>query len=202
MGIEQGRESLGQSIRGEGYALLAALLREPPGKELLFQLGKIEVHPETPPPVADAWRKLSERSAGADAEAVSVEFASLFAGGGEGGLLPYASWYREGLLMSKPLAELRRDLSEFGIVRRNGQKEAEDHAALLFETMALLILQPGIGREERYRFFSRHLAPWMLDFLNDLDAAPGARYYRDVSFLGKEFLGWEMREKGGGHGGR
>ncbi len=57
---------------------------------------------------------------------------------GCGEMVPYASWYRDRMIQSSPLASLRADLMRLGIVRQPDSYESEDHAGALCETMALL----------------------------------------------------------------
>ena len=53
-------------------------------------------------------------------------------------MVPYASWYRERMIQSSPLASLRGDLMRLGIVRQPDSYESEDHAGAICEAMALL----------------------------------------------------------------
>ena len=49
-------------------------------------------------------------------KSVDKEFNKLFIGLGRGELLPYASYYLTGFLNEKPLAKLRREHDQFGVV--------------------------------------------------------------------------------------
>ena len=64
------------------------------------------------------------------------EYFDLFIGVGRGELCPYASYYLTGFLNERPLARVRQDLKHLGIERAEGQREPEDHLAILCEMMA------------------------------------------------------------------
>ena len=83
------------------------------------------------------------------------EFNRLFVGLGSGEMVPYASWYREKMIQSSPLASLRADLMSLGIVRQADSYESEDHAGALCEIMAILSREPnGIPHAEQAGFFT------------------------------------------------
>ncbi len=179
-------------MRAGVYALLAALLREVPGAELLARVGNLE-QAGGRDPLALAWEglRLAARSLGT--EAVDDEFHRLFIGLGRGELVPYGSWYQTGFLMEQPLGRLRRDLAALGFERREGVHEPEDHVAALCEVMTELVLDPEIPYERQRAFFSDHLAPWLGRFWDDLERADSAVFYRAVGGLGKVFFDLERR---------
>ena len=172
-----------ERTRVEAYSLLGALLRQPPSEELLDRLTELQWDSDLPRPLAAGLEEMRDSSPAHSVEAVAEEFRLLFVGLGRGEIVPYASWYREGVLKAGPLARLRSDLGALGIAPAQETAEPEDHAALLCETMALL------SREEvdptTYAvFFREHLAPWMFDFFRDVREARNAGFYRAVAALG------------------
>jgi TorA maturation chaperone TorD len=121
------------------------------------------------------------------------EFNKLFVGLGGGEVMPYASWYLEKKIQSTPLAVLRSELIELGIVRQTGCHEPEDHAAALCEIMAILSRRNEVSHAEQVVFFHRHIAPWMIAFFNDLHSAKSADFYRSVGLFGSSFLETERK---------
>ncbi|MEO5813217.1 MAG: molecular chaperone TorD family protein [Rhodanobacter sp.] len=177
------------------YKLLAALLREPPDATLLAQLASAELpEPELDePPLTVAWRALQSAAHTADPSTVDEEFQQLFIGLGGGEVQPYASWYLSGALMDRSLVALRSDLARLAITRYDDNKEPEDHASALCETMALLA-EPtdGVSLAEQRNFLSMHIASWMGRFFADIATAKSADFYRAVAALGSAFLSVEQ----------
>ncbi|MBV8089725.1 MAG: molecular chaperone TorD family protein, partial [Alphaproteobacteria bacterium] len=120
---------------------------------------------------------------------VAREYFDLFIGVGRGELLPYGSYYLTGFLHERPLARLRADLVRLGIERVDGRGEPEDHAAILCEIMAGLVVGEFAAPTQRqHQFFEQHLAPWMARFFADLEAAPRAKFYCPVGAIGRLFI--------------
>jgi TorA maturation chaperone TorD len=176
----------------DSYALLAALLNRPPGADLLLQLQGAGWLSTTPQRLIAASIKLRQAAFACAAAEIEKEFQALFVGLGQGEVVPYASGYREGVLMGLPLARLRQDLAQLGIVRRSHVHEAEDHAGLLCETMALLASKTTLPLWAYARFFEEHVASWMFDFFSDVQKAPGARFYNGVAGMGLSLLHLEQ----------
>jgi len=179
-----------ERARAGFYALLARLLSGPPDAELLGQVGAIEGDDS---PLGEALSRLAKLARATDEESASDEFTLLFYGKGEGGeVLPYASYYRTGVLNDKPLADLRGDMAELGIQRGELNKEPEDHIAFVLEMMHGLITGSfgagAVGVERQTRFYNDHLAPWAIDFFEDLEAAKSATLFAAVAGLGRVFL--------------
>ncbi|MFW6081876.1 MAG: TorD/DmsD family molecular chaperone [Desulfosalsimonas sp.] len=182
--------------RSDIYALLAALLGREPNPDMLSWLQELLLPPDLPPACAGALADLRQEAIEKPHAAVQNEFQDLFLVPGGGCIIPYGSWYHEGLLAGKFLAHLRTSLAELGIGRREGFCEPEDHAALIFETMALLNQRKDISPESYNRFFEQHVASWMFAFFSDLKQAEAADFYRSVSNLGTVLLNWEKKHKG------
>ncbi|HLQ86173.1 MAG TPA: molecular chaperone TorD family protein [Salinisphaeraceae bacterium] len=181
--------------RIELYALLAILLRQPPNAELLASLAAITLPAAAAdePELTSAWRRLQAAAQKADPAAVNDEFHDLFIGMGRGEVLPYASWYVAGFLMDRPLVALRSDLARLGITRSDDNKDPEDHAAALCETMALLA-DPldGVNTQEQRQFLLMHMAPWLGRLWADITNASSADFYRAVAALGAAFFAVEQ----------
>lgn len=177
-------------MRAHAYALLARTLARPPSELLLTTLGGLEGDDS---PLGEAFTALAEAARATDEAAAGAEYHALFIGVVQGELVPYASYYRTGLLHDRPLAELRADLEALGIERAPDVAEPEDHIAALCETMAALVdgtLGPPDPRLQHI-IFRRHLAPWAGRFFADLETARPASLYRPVGTIGRLFLSIE-----------
>ena len=186
-----GRDEMPEErARVDLYRLLALLLAAPPSAGLLTLLRGISPGEGG---LASLWQDLRQAAEAADPSALEREYHDLFIGLGRGELNPYASWYLTGFLMEKPLAELRDALATFGLTRRAGVPEPEDHAAALCETMAILLADPSRGDAVCEAFFRSYLGSWMERFFEDLQGAKGARFYRAVGRLGRAFMEIEQQ---------
>ena len=171
--------------RAQEYALLATLLARHPDAEMLQRLAWLGGDDS---PLGLAHAALGAAAASAGAETVRREYFDLFAGLGESGLMPYASFYLAGSLYGRPLERLRDTLQRLGI-ERVAQSEPEDHAAVVCEIMAGLaggaIPAPaGTDRE----FFKTHVAPWIGSFFADLEKSSATAFYVHVGALGRVFI--------------
>ncbi|MCA1455552.1 molecular chaperone TorD family protein [Bradyrhizobium sp. BRP22] len=172
--------------RAQEYALLATLLTRGPDGQLLSRLAGLRGDAS---PIGMAHIALAEAARRTNAERASREFFSLFAGLGEGALLPYASHYLAETLYGRPLVRVRETLDSLGIEKTPERTEPEDHAGFLCEIMAGLagggIAAPdGADRD----VFERHLSPWIRRFFIDLERAKSADFYASVGALGRTFI--------------
>jgi TorA maturation chaperone TorD len=187
-GTEDASEELDEveAARAREYALLAALLSRAPNADLLARLSNLRGDAT---PLGIAHVDLAEAASRFEVARVEREFFNLFIGLGRSEMMPYGSYYLTGFLHERPLARLREDLAAFGIERRQGQAEPEDHAGILCEIMSGLIdgrLPAPAGSEQQ--IFQKHLAPWIGRFFADLERAEGADFYRRVGTLGRVFV--------------
>ena len=185
---QSGREAA--PLRGDVYALLAALLAGPPVAGRLEQVRALGVLPGLPASLERSVGELRTAALRTTTDAADREYNALFVGLGRGEVVPYASWYAEKTLVGTPLVRLRRDLAALKIERRSETGEPEDHAAALCEAMMLLTAET-VPDFRAAAFFKTHLAPWLPAFFNDLQKAPAADFYRAVGRLGEVFMGLE-----------
>jgi TorA maturation chaperone TorD len=172
--------------RAQEYGLLATLLARAPNAALLGRLGKLRGDPT---PLGVAHAALAQAAHDAGVERVEREFFDLFIGIGRGELLPYGSYYLTGFLHERPLARLRDDLRALGIARADGQREPEDHAAILCEIMSGLAGGTfAAAPDAQKKIFEDHLAPWIGRFFEDLERAEAAGFYRHVGTTGRLFI--------------
>jgi len=177
------------NMRTDGYVLLAALLNGPPARKFISLIRNIQWDEDIPEPVQQQLASLKQACSTCTEEEIAAEFHRLFVGLGRGELVPYASWYREKTIQSAPLAAIRNDLSQLGIVRQADTHESEDHAGALCEIMALVSQEENdIPHNDQANFFNNHIGPWMPDFFRDVQAARNVVFYRAVGALGSCFL--------------
>jgi TorA maturation chaperone TorD len=178
-------------VRAQEYALLATLLSRGPDSRLISRLAGLRGDAS---PIGMAHTALGEAAGRVDEETVAQEYFALFAGLGQGQLLPYSSHYLTGSLYGRPLARLRETLQRLGVEKAPGRSEPEDHAATLCEVMAGLV-GGGIGAAAGADrdFFVEHLLPWIGRFFGDLERAEAADFYRYVGSLGRIFIDVEAQ---------
>jgi len=175
-------------LRAGLYDLLASLLANPPKRELIDRVAKLDGDDGE---LGRAVRALARVAQAATEPAAEREFNRLFIGVARGELLPYASYYMTGFLNEKPLAILRNDMASHGIERAPNVFEPEDNIASLCEMMAGLILgrfgepEPLAGQKN---FYAKHIGPWAGHFFADLEAAKGSVLYAPVGAIGRAFI--------------
>lgn len=182
--------------RAEFYAVLARLFAGAPDAPLLAMLGACAPWADDgASPLAAAWNQLILASAAMDAEAAEQEYTDLFVGVGKSELNLHASYWTPGHVMEKPLADLRTELAELGLVRQPGSTLYEDNLAALCETMRILVA----GRDDRppapiatqRAFFERRIAPWVFNCCDAIRKSSVANYYRRVAELASLFMAIE-----------
>jgi TorA maturation chaperone TorD len=177
--------------RAREYALLATLLSHGPDSRLLSRLADLRGDAS---PIGMAHAALGEAAGRVNEDDVAQEYFALFAGLGQGQLLPYSSHYLTGSLYGRPLARLRETLQRLGIEKAPERPEPEDHAAFLCEIMAGLVgggiaAPAGADRD----FFVEYLLPWIERFFVDLEGDAAADFYASVGLLGRTFIAVETQ---------
>ena len=172
--------------RAQQYALLATLLSRSPDAQLISRLALLRGDASA---MGNTLSAVGAAAASTNENELGREYFELFVGLGRGVLLPYSSHYLTGALYGRPLARLRQTLQRLGIEKAEASSEPEDHAAILCEIMAGLILgtfstPAGTDRE----FFELHLAGWIGRFFADLERARPQSFYARVGALGRLFV--------------
>jgi TorA maturation chaperone TorD len=177
------------AIRTDCYALLASLLGQAPSEKTIGILQDLQWDEAIPGKLDRALSGLRKVACESGYAGIEAEFNRFFVGMGCGEMVPYASWYRERMIQSSPLASLRADLIRLGIVRQPDSYESEDHAGALCEAMALLSRETnGVSHAEQAKFFKKHVASWMMRFFGDLRSAKNAEFYAVVATFGGCFI--------------
>jgi TorA maturation chaperone TorD len=177
--------------RAEHYAVLSGLFSSAPDAALLGKLralAQVWGNPDTP--LGRAWQTLGQAAAAVDAEAVEEEYTRIFLSIGRPEVMLFGSFYIAGFLMEEPVVELRSDLAELGLGRRQGVTESEDHIAALCDVMRHLALTApdAAGLVRQKDFFGQHIAPWSEALCAALEKAPDARFYPHTAPLLRAFF--------------
>jgi TorA maturation chaperone TorD len=171
--------------RAQEYALLATLLARNPDVDMLQRLALLTGDDS---PLGLAHAALGAAAASASVETVRQEYFDLFAGLGESGLMPYASFYLAGSLYGRPLERLRDALKSLGI-EKVSQSEPEDHVSIVCEIMSGVAsgaLQAPAGADRE--FFKIHVVSWIRSFFVDLEKSGATSFYAHVGTLGRVFI--------------
>lgn len=177
------------AIRTDCYVVLASLLGQAPSERMMGILQHLRWDEAIPGKLDRALRQVRQAACEGGRAEIEAEFNRLFVGLGCGEMVPYASWYRERMIQSSPLASLRADLMHLGIVRQPDSYESEDHAGALCEVMALLSREGGdASHASQAEFFRKHIASWVIRFFRDLELAKNAEFYQAVASFGSCFL--------------
>lgn len=183
-------------IRADLYALVARLFAAAPDAALLDLLARApELPDDAGAPLAASYNALLRASRAMDADAAEQEYTDLFIGVGKSEVNLHGSHWLSGFMMDKPLAELRTDLAELGLERRDATDLLEDHLAAVAEVMRLLIAG-GEGRapaplDAQRRFFETRIASWAFACCDAICACPLANYYRPAAEFARQFLAIE-----------
>jgi TorA maturation chaperone TorD len=173
--------------RANLYGLIARLFQAAPDSQLISQLlaaPRIEGEGE----LGASWREMIEACRTAFPAALESEHTDLFVGTGKSLVTPYLSYYLRRHGNDNPLVELRAQLGRWGIARREGVAEYEDHISGVCETMRFVIAVQQRNPEEQQVFFERFVYPGAAAFCDALSALNQARFYRLVARFARAFF--------------
>ena len=173
--------------RANLYGLIARLFQAAPDSQLISQLlaaPRIEGEGE----LGASWREMIEACRTAFPAALESEHTELFVGTGKSLVTPYLSYYVRRHSNDNPLVELRAQLGRWGIARREGVAEYEDHISGVCETMRYVIAVQQRNPEEQQVFFERFVYPGAAAFCDALSALNQARFYRLVARFARAFF--------------
>lgn len=173
--------------RANLYGLIARLFHAAPDSQLISELlgaPRIEGEGE----LGASWREMIEACRTAFPAALESEHTELFVGTGKSPVTPYLSYYVRRHSNDNPLVELRAQLGRWGIARREGVAEYEDHISGVCETMRFVIAVQQRNPEEQQVFFERFVYPGAAAFCDALSALNQARFYRLVARFARAFF--------------
>ena len=181
--------------RAQLYGLLASLYRAAPDAQLLSALvhaegfaGEDEARTAQGRALAQAWAHMAEAGRSAFPVLLSHEHTSLFDSPGRAEVTPYLLHYVMRFESETPLVDLRAQLAQWGIARRPGVFEPEDHVATLCETMRFVIAVQQRPLPEQKAFFDRFLYRGGIAFCNAVRDSEKARFYKTVAEFTVAFL--------------
>jgi TorA maturation chaperone TorD len=177
-----------ESARANLYGLIARLFYAPPDENLISELLAVGDAGEDRGPLGVAWRELLEACRTVFPAAVRDEHLVLFVGTGKSEVTPYLSHYLVRHSSDSPLVGLRQLLDSWGIARREGVAEYEDHIAGVCETMRYVIAVQQRPPEEQKILFDRYLYRGGKAFCAAVSTSKDARFYRLVANFAQAFL--------------
>jgi len=177
--------------RATVYGLIARLFYAAPDENVLGQILHANLFSGGESAVAHAWPELLEASRNAFPAVLEREHTELFIGTGKAEHTPYLSHYVLRHSSDNPLVELRRQLTHWGIGRREGVGEYEDHIAGVCEAMRFAIAVQHRSDGEQRAFFERFLYPGAVAFCDAVSASPTASFYPVVARFARAFFEME-----------
>ncbi|HKU48203.1 MAG TPA: molecular chaperone TorD family protein [Burkholderiales bacterium] len=175
------------TARANLYGLVARLFYAAPDAQLISELinsPAIEGDGE----LAAAWREMVAAGANAFPAALEAEHMEIFIGTGRAPVTPYLSHYVLKHANDAPLVELRSQLNAWGIARREGVAEYEDHISGVCETMRFAIAVQQRTPEEQKVFFERFIYRGAIGLCDAVSASNQARFYRLVARFARAFF--------------
>jgi TorA maturation chaperone TorD len=186
--------------RATFYGLIARLFYAPPDQQLLGQLLHMGVFDGEADgrgsKLAQAWTAIVDACRIAYPVMLENEHTELFVGVGKSDVTPYLTHYVIKYATDNPLVELRQQLIRWGIARREGASEPEDHVAGICEAMRFAIAVQHRTLEEQKAFFERFLYRGGVAFCDAVTASAKANFYRLVATFAREFFELEREAFG------
>lgn len=181
--------------RAQLYGLIASLFRSAPDAQLLSALVHAEgfregdeERTEQGRALAKAWREMAQAGRAAFPVLLAHEHTELFNAPGRAEVTPYLLHYVMRYESETPLVDLRAQLAQWGIARRQGVFEPEDHVAALCETMRFVIAVQQRALEDQKAFFDRFLYRGGMAFCDAVRASEKANFYKLVAAFTAAFL--------------
>lgn len=177
-----------EAARAGLYGLIARLFYAPPDEQFIAELQLANVDASDASPLAAAWRAMVDASRTAFPAALRDEHTVLFVGTGKCEVTPYLSHYVLRHTSDSPLVDLRQLLDSWGIARKEGVAEYEDHIAGVCETMRFVIAVQQRPPEEQKLLFDRFVYRGASAFCNAVSTSKDARFYRLVANFAQGFF--------------
>lgn len=170
------------------YGLIARLFYAGPDEDVLGQILNSSAFEGGEESLARAWRDLVEAGRSAFPVMLENEHTDLFVGTGKAEVTPYLTHYTIKYATDNPLVELRQQLVRWGLGRREGVSEPEDHVSGICETMRIAIAVQHRSDEEQKAFFEHFLYRGGVAFCDAVTASPKAVFYRRVAAFARAFF--------------
>lgn len=173
--------------RANTYGLISRLFFAPADPNLLAEICGSGDAAEGGGGLCAAWRGLQEVCRSAFPAVVRQEYDNLFVGVGRAAVTPYLSGYAEASGPDRFLVRLREQLAAWGLGRREGVFEVEDHISGVCDVMRWLI-EEGRPLEEQREFFQSFLYRGALPFCAAVQKTPAASLYKLVAVFTASYL--------------
>ncbi|HEV8094787.1 MAG TPA: molecular chaperone TorD family protein [Burkholderiales bacterium] len=170
------------------YGLIAQLFYAPPDQGVLAQILNAGIFEGSDAGLSLRWRELVARCQTAFPVLLENEHTDLFIGTGRAAVTPYLIHYLIERSTDNPLVQLRKQLAEWGISRRERATEPEDHVSTVCEVMRLVIAVQHRTLEQQKAFFDRYLYQGGVAFCDAVIASEKADFYRLVAAFAGEFF--------------
>jgi TorA maturation chaperone TorD len=182
-----------EQARANLYGLLARLFYAPPDAALLKAIAGETLEGD----LAAPWHDVASAAAAADPPAVREEYETAFIGTGKAPVTLYTTAYSIRYSNETPLVDLRGELARFGLARRAGAYEPEDHIAALCDTMRHLVAQQKADLEEQRRFFNKWIYVAAEPLCAAIERSDKTSFYKPVArfttrFCTLEHMAFEM----------
>lgn len=175
--------------RANLYGLISRLFYAPPDPNLLAEISRSQGGEEAGEGggLVAAWRGLQEACRSAYPAVVRQEYDALFVGTGKSEVTPYLSGYAEPTTPDRHLVRLREQLDAWGLARREGVGEVEDHISGIADVMRWLIenQRPLV---EQQQFFENFAYRGAVAFCAAVQKSPSASFYKPVAALAASFF--------------
>ena len=175
------------------YGLIAQLFYAPPDQNVLAQILNARVFEDDEGALALRWQELAGRCRTAFPVMLENEHTELFIGTGKAPVTPYLIHYMGDKTLDNPLVQLRKQLAEWGMSRREQATEPEDHVSGVCESMRIAIALQHRSVSEQKSFFDRFVYAGAIAFFAAVAASPKADFYRVVARFAAEFIELERQ---------
>ena len=177
-----------EAARAGLYGLIARLFYAAPDEQLIAELQLANVDATDASPLAAAWRAMVDASRTAFPASLRDEHTVLFVGTGKCEVTPYLSKYLARHSSDSPLVALRQLLDSWGIARKEGVAEYEDHITGVCETMRFVIAVQQRPPAEQKVLFDRFVYGGASAFCSAVSTSKDARFYRLVANFAQGFF--------------
>jgi TorA maturation chaperone TorD len=174
--------------RASWYGLIGRLFYAPPDPNLLAEIGRSgQGGPADGSALMAAWRDVQQVCRSAYPAVVRQEYDSLFVGTGRSEVSPYLSGYAEAMAPDRFLVMLREQLAAWGLARREGAGEVEDHISGIADVMRWLI-ENQRSLAEQQQFFENFAYRGAIAFCAALQKSASANFYKPVAALASSYF--------------
>jgi TorA maturation chaperone TorD len=186
--VTQGTLEPEDEARAAIYGLIARLFYAAPDQDVLGRILNARLFEGGEGELASAWRELVAACRNAFPVVLENEHTELFVGTGKAEVTPYLTHYVIKYATDNPLVEVRAQLAQWGLGRRDNASEPEDHVSGACEAMRMAIAVQHRPEEDQKVFFDRFLYPGAIPFCNAVSASSKAFFYARVARFARAFL--------------